>query len=183
MTKQASDARARLQDAALKLFRERGYERTTAAAIAAEAHVTERTFFRHFADKREVLFAGEAALRDALVAAVAGAPADLGAIDASFQAFRSVIPLLEGNRAFAGPRQELIAATPPLHERELAKLDLLAAAMAGALKARRVPDLRADLSAKAAIAAFAHAVTGWLHDADADLSSCFDRARTELKSF
>ena len=41
------DARAR-QQAALELFRERGYDRTAAAEIASRAGVTERTFFRHF---------------------------------------------------------------------------------------------------------------------------------------
>ena len=66
-----------LQQAALELFRERGYEQTTAAEIAARAGVTERTFFRHFADKRDVLFDREASVQTALTEAIAGAPADL----------------------------------------------------------------------------------------------------------
>ncbi len=65
-----ADARTRLQRAALELFREHGYDRTTAAGIAARAGVTERTFFRYFPDKREVLFDGEAVLRTALTASV-----------------------------------------------------------------------------------------------------------------
>src|SRR5258708_12931612 len=69
------DARGRLERAALELYGERGYEQTTVAEIAARAGLTERTFFRHFADKREVLFAGSTALRDLIVDAVAGAPA------------------------------------------------------------------------------------------------------------
>ena len=61
------NARERLQAAALDLFAERGYDQATAAEIAARADLTERTFFRHFADKREVLFDGQEALQDLLV--------------------------------------------------------------------------------------------------------------------
>ena len=67
------NARERLQAAALDLFAERGYDQATAAEIAARADLTERTFFRHFADKREVLFANEATMQEALVAGVQGA--------------------------------------------------------------------------------------------------------------
>src|ERR1017187_7879014 len=69
------DSRGRLQEAALALYSERGFDQTTAAQIAARAGLTERTFFRHFADKREVLFGGSALLQERIVAAVAGAPA------------------------------------------------------------------------------------------------------------
>ena len=67
MPRSGEQARRRLQQAALELYRAQGYDRTTTAEIAAQAGVTERTFFRHFADKREVLFDGEAVLRDILV--------------------------------------------------------------------------------------------------------------------
>ncbi len=69
------DSRGRLQEAALALYSERGFDQTTAAQIAARAGLTERTFFRHFADKREVLFGGSALLQERIVAGVAGAPA------------------------------------------------------------------------------------------------------------
>ena len=46
----------RLQKAALELFATRGFEQTTATEIAQSVGLTERTFFRHFSDKREVLF-------------------------------------------------------------------------------------------------------------------------------
>ena len=77
MPRDGAQARARLREAALELYRERGYDETTAAQIAARAGVTERTYFRHFADKREVLFDGEAELRAILVDAIATAPAGL----------------------------------------------------------------------------------------------------------
>ena len=59
------------EQAALELYGERGFEQTTVAEIAERAGLTERTFFRHFADKREVLFAGSSALQELLVSAVA----------------------------------------------------------------------------------------------------------------
>ena len=176
MAANETDLRSRLQWAALELFRERGYDRTTAAQIAARAGVTERTFFRHFPDKREVLFDGEAVLRAALLASAAGAPDGLGPLDVLHHAFRSLAPLLEANRPFAEPRQQVIAITPALAERELAKLAALAQALAGALQARGVEDLRAELAAHAGMAAFAHAATSWLNDPSLDFEKRLERA-------
>lgn len=172
----------RLQQAAVELFGERGYDRTTAGEIAARAGVTERTFFRHFADKREVLFDGETILREALTAAVARAPGAFGPLDLLFGAFRSVQALLEGNRAYAAPRQTLIAATPALAERELAKTAALADALAAALQARGVGALRATLAARAGMAAFVQATTAWLEDPTIDLGARLDLAFDELRS-
>ena len=74
MTRWEPDARGRLEQAALELYGERGFEQTTVAEIAKRAGLTERTFFRHFADKREVLFGGAGALQELLVSTVASAP-------------------------------------------------------------------------------------------------------------
>ena len=175
-------ARARLQRAALELFSEHGYDRTTAAEIAARAGVTERTFFRHFPDKREVLFDGEAVLRAALAASIADAPDELGPMDTLFWAFRALLPALEGNRSYAAPRQTVIAATPALQERELAKLAVLTDALATALKARGVADLQATLAAQIGMAAFANATIGWLHNPDPGLGKRLDVALSELKA-
>src|ERR1700761_4686570 len=112
MPRSGDDARRRLRDAALELVLERGYEATTAAEIAARAGVTERTFFRHFPDKREALFDGEEALRDALVDAVIAAPADLEPLGALRVAFASVEQMFRDSRAFAEPRAAVIAKTP-----------------------------------------------------------------------
>ena len=182
MAKQEGDARDRLQQAALELFGERGYDHTTAAEIAARAGVTERTFFRHFPDKREVLFDGQAVLRDALTASIVDTPHDLGAIDTLFQSFRSVRQLLEDNRPFSKPRHEVISATPALLERELTKLAALADALASALRARGVSDLQATLAARAGMAAFAHATISWLENADLNLEARLDLAERELKA-
>ena len=182
MNKSESDARVRLQQAALELFGERGYDRTTAAEIAARAGVTERTFFRHFPDKREVLFDGQAVLVDALKTSIAEAPTGLGALDTLFHAFRSVTTLLEDNRPFSKPRQEVISATPALHERELSKLEALSDALALSLRARGIPDLPADLAARAGVASFAHATLAWLEDDQPALAEHLDMAERALKS-
>src|SRR3984893_8846747 len=76
------DARGRLAQAALELYGERGFDQTTAAEIANRAGLTERTFFRHFADQREVLFAGSADLQKLLVQEVASAPTSATPIEA-----------------------------------------------------------------------------------------------------
>lgn len=182
MAKREGDARVRLQQAALELFGERGYDRTTAAEIAAHAGVTERTFFRHFPDKREVLFDGEAILRGALTASISNAPDDLKPLDTLFRAFRSVRQLLEDNRPFSKPRHEVISDTPALHEREQAKLAVLADALALALKARGVADIQAILAARAGMAAFVQATVSWLENPEGGLAARLDLAERELRA-
>ena len=130
MAKKEGDVRTRLHGAALELFRERGYDRTTAAEIAGRAGVTERTFFRYFPDKREVLFDGEALVREALTTSIADTPAGLGPLDTLFRAFQALQPMLEDRRSYAKPCQDIIAATPALHERELMKIAALGASAA-----------------------------------------------------
>ena len=178
MAKVENDVRVRLQRAALALFCEYGYDRTTAAEIAARAGVTERTFFRHFPDKREVLFDGERVLRLALTAAVADVPEALGPLDTLFRAFRSIVPVFEENRSYAKPRHEVIAVTPALAERELA----LAAALAEALRKRGVAKSRAELAARVGMAALVHAVVGWLDKPTPSLVKRLDAARRELET-
>src|ERR1700751_5559727 len=82
MARWEPNARGRLEQAAMELYAERGFDQTTVAEIAARAGLTERTFFRHYADKREVLFYGMEMLRDLLTRAVADAPASATAMDA-----------------------------------------------------------------------------------------------------
>ncbi len=182
VAKKGDNVRSRLQGAALELFRERGYDRTTAAEIAARAGVTERTFFRYFPDKREVLFDGEAMVRAALTASIADAPAGLGPLDMLFRAFRSFQPALENSWSYSKPRHEVISSTPALHERELAKIAALADALAAALKARGVADLRAALASRTGMAAFVHATFSWLDDPEVSLGERIDLAFRELKT-
>jgi AcrR family transcriptional regulator len=181
MAKNADDMASRLQHAALDLFREQGYDRTTAAGIAARAGVTERTFFRYFADKREVLFGGEAVLRSALLRSINEAPEQLGPLETLFRAFQSVRTLLENNRPFSVPRQEIISATPALQEREQAKLAALADALAIALKARGATELQSVLAARTGMAAFALATVAWLEHPQTGLAERLDLILLELK--
>ena len=181
MANLADDARSRLQRAALELFDQRGYDGTTAAEIAARAGVTERTFFRYFSDKREVLFDGQETLKAALVAAIAEAPHDLGPLDTLFRAFRSVLPMLENNRSYSEPRQHVVAATPALQEREMAKHGALSDALAVALQERAIPELPAALAARVGMAAFVHATAAWLNHAEPSLGERLDVALRELK--
>src|SRR5258708_1697161 len=102
------DARGRLAQAALALYGERGFEQTTVAEIAARAGLTERTFFRHFADKREVLFAGSGSLQDLLVSTLASTPDSVAPIDPVTAALQAARALLHEGRDFALPRQAVI---------------------------------------------------------------------------
>ena len=162
MPRSTKDVRGRLQRAALELYRDQGFDRTTTAEIARRADVTERTFFRHFADKREVLFDGEGALRTILTASIAAAPMMLGALATLSCAFQSIERLLEENRSFSEPRQHIIAATAALQERELAKIASLTDSLAAALAERGIEHQAAALAAKVGMAALTQATTAWL---------------------
>jgi AcrR family transcriptional regulator len=170
MPRNKQEVRRRLQLAALELYRKHGYEQTTAAEIAAKAGVTERTFFRHFADKREVLFYGEEAFATALTNAVRDAPASCGIWETLFRAFQSVEHMFVENRAFTEPRRHVIASNPALQERQSAKARSLIGALASALCARGIPNHRANLAAQMGMAALSHAVAAWLDDDSVDLS-------------
>ncbi|WP_405774710.1 TetR family transcriptional regulator [Streptomyces sp. NBC_00859] len=178
MPRSGIEARRRLQQAALELYRERGFDRTTTAEIAARAGVNERTFFRHFPDKREVLFGGEADLREALMQEVAAAPDGLRPLGILLCAFRKAGRILEENRPFSEPRLAVIAKTPALRERDLAKAAALTEAVAEALRRRDVPDRLAGLAAHTGWAAFHHAAQAWIADPsqslDAHLLQAFD---------
>ena len=156
------DAQGRLQHSALELFGERGFEQTTVADIADRAGVTERTFFRYFADKREVLFAGSRELQAAVVEAIASAPSTLSPLDTACGALSSGGSLFV--RAYSQQRAAVIAANPSLHERELLKLATMGAAVAGALRARGVSDENAAVAAETAMTVFKLAFERWISD-------------------
>ena len=162
MPRNGEQVRRRLQLAALELFQEAGYETTTAAEIAARAGVTERTFFRHFPDKREVLFDGEGLLSDALTSAVRNAPPEWGPWDTLLRACRSVEQLFVDNRGFSEPRRRIIANSAALQEREQAKVRSLIMALSSALCERGVHKPLAYLAAQIGMAALGHAFASWL---------------------
>jgi AcrR family transcriptional regulator len=112
------------------------------------AGFTERTFFRHFADKREVFFGGEAQLRDLLTGAVAAVPAGTRPLPTLRAAFHQAVPLIERNLPVTERRMPVIVATPALRERALAKSEALVAALTDALRARGVAEPLAVLCAQ-----------------------------------
>jgi AcrR family transcriptional regulator len=177
------DARGRLEQAALELYLERGFDQTTVAEIAERAGLTERTFFRHFADKREVLFAGAPQLQELLVSAVAGAPGSAAPIDAIAAALEAVGVLFDERRDSVVRRRSVIDAHAELQERELIKLASLASAMAEALRGRGVADPTAGLAAEAGIAAFRIAFERWITATDQrDLPHLIRESLDELKA-
>ena len=163
MSRWEPNAPGRLQEAAFDLYTERGYDQTTVSEIAARAGLTERTFFRHFADKREVLFDGGDSFVAAVVGPVDAAPASttaLDAVNAGVEAAGSVFPARERVRR----RQALISANPELQERELIKLASLATALTEALRRRGVPDTAAELAAETGVAVLRISLTRWIED-------------------
>jgi len=183
MSRWEPEARARLEQAAMELYGERGFEQTTVAEIARRAGLTERTFFRHFADKREVLFGGAGMLNEFLVSSVAGAPHSLAPIDAIGMALESAGALLQQRRDTARQRQAIIDANVDLQERELIKLALLASALAVALRRRGVGEPVASLAAEAGIAVFKIAFNLWISESNqANLPQIIRQSFVDLKT-
>jgi AcrR family transcriptional regulator len=182
MARWKPDSRGRLLQAALELYADRGFESTTVAEIAKRAGLTERTYFRHFPDKREVLFGSAAELQEALVSAIAEAPDALAPIDAvgtGLEAVPAVIP----DRETARRRQAIIAANPELQERELSKFACLSAAVTEALRARGVKDPAASLTAETGMAIFRVAFDRWVEESNRrDLADLIRDSIDQLKA-
>jgi AcrR family transcriptional regulator len=168
MSRWAPGAALRLERAALELFAEQGYAATSVPEIAARAGLTTRTFFRHFPDKREVLFLRDRELPAVVAPLVAGAPAflsPLGIVMHGFEAmaagpFEDWRPALQARRALIGSDQGL-------RERELLKNVILAGVVAEALAGQGVGGPEARLVARYGVLVFEIALTDWL-DSDND---------------
>ena len=183
MSRWEPDARGRLERAAMELFLERGFEQTTVTEIASRAGLTQRTFFRHFADKREVLFGGSAALQELLLSALASAPESAAPIDAVAAALEAASAGLQERREYSRQRQAVIAANQELKERELIKLAALSAALADALRQRGVSEPAASLAAEAGVAVFRIAIERWQNDTgQRDLSQLMRESLDALKA-
>jgi len=164
-------AAGRLRAAALQLFAEVGYDQATVAEISERAGVTSRTFFRYFADKQEVLFAGSENLQIEMVAALDAAPAGSSAREALDAALdRAAVVLAEG-ADFARRRHAVVSGNPALLERETMKMARLADALAAHLRDRGVTEPLATMTAHAGVAAFRVAFSAWVQDPAIDLRS------------
>jgi AcrR family transcriptional regulator len=157
----------RLQKAALELFATRGYEQTTATEIAQSVGLTERTFFRHFSDKREVLFYGQNQFSQAFLTGVNAAPRDASPIEIVASALQSAASFFpDERRPYSRTRQSVIDQNPALQERERHKLASLATTVADALRARGVDDLAATLAAESGATVFGIAFTQWIREGE-----------------
>ena len=176
-------AAGRLREAAMALYAERGYDRTTVAEIADRAGVTARTFFRHFADKREVLFYGSDSLRGLIVGVIADAPATATAMDAVNRALQAVAAMVQENPEPARLRNKIMSANPELREREFVKLAGIAAAMSVALRDRGVPEPAASLLGETGVAIYRIAFARWVGEpGQPDLAAILRECTAELKS-
>ena len=184
MSRWEPNAAGRLQQAAFELYAGRGYEETTVAEIAERAGLTERTFFRHFADKREVLFRGSGELQALIVDAVEAAPSSATPIEAITVGLAAAGEMFDApRRPYSLRRQSVIDANPELQERELVKLNSLAAALADALRRRGVHDPAAGLTAEAGLAVFRVAFDHWARDTtDRDFVELVHEAIAELRT-
>ncbi len=178
------NAAGRLQQAALELYAERGYEETTVAEIAERAGLTERTFFRHFADKREVLFRGSGELQELIVDAVDAAPRSATPMEAIAVGLAAAGAIFDApRRPYSRQRQAVIDANAELQERELVKLASLAAALAEALRRRGVQDPAAGLTGEAGVAVFRVAFEHWVRDdSDRDFARFVRDGIAELRT-
>ncbi|MFJ9902493.1 TetR/AcrR family transcriptional regulator [Streptomyces sp. NPDC101152] len=162
MARWEPNARERLVRAAVDLFTEQGYDATTVNEIADRAGLTKTTFFRHFPDKREVLFAGQDLHARLLADAITEAPepaTPLAAVGAALDALAATFT--EDRRAFGARLRPVIAGHSELRERAAFKRAGLAQAMADALHGRGVPEPTASLAADLGIRAFHHAFEQW----------------------
>jgi AcrR family transcriptional regulator len=164
------DAPQRLERAAIELFAEHGYEATTVEQIAAAAGLNRSTFFRHFGDKREILFGGEDGLAERLAQGVAQAPPELTALQAVAAAFDDVAAVwfTSDRRDLAPRRIALVASNPEFRERELLKRRDISTAVAAALESRGVTARAAVVAAELTTLTFGEAVARWAEPTTTD---------------
>ncbi|OON81079.1 TetR/AcrR family transcriptional regulator [Streptomyces tsukubensis] len=179
MPRWESDAQGRLERAALELFETQGFERTSVAQIAGAAGLKERSFYRYFPDKREVLFAGNE-LEAHLVAQVEATDPGLTPIEALLTALRTAEEIFRP-REFLLRRVRVIAANPALAERDLIKLADIADALALALERRGVEPGKARFIIDVTLAIHRRATSRWLTSPDASLSQLITQASDELR--
>jgi len=184
MSRWQPNASHRLVLAALDLFAERGYESTTVVEIAERAGLTKSTFFRHFPDKREVLFGGDT-MTGLLVEGIAAAPAGATPLEAVAHALAAIgrEAFTPARREFVTRRRAVVAANPELQEREALKALGLTASMINALKGREVSDLTAQVAAQLGSLAGKIAYDRWI-DApdDEDFGEIARRTLGELQA-
>jgi AcrR family transcriptional regulator len=172
----------RLRVAALELYVGQGFEQTTVGEIAKSVGLTERTFFRHFADKKEVLFGGEELLEQSFVDAVSAAPPDLSPLELIASALDSIAEYFpEDRRTWSRQRHQVIQANQPLKERELLKLARLGTKLTEAFSRRGVAGPAAALAGQTCVTVFSVAFGRWI--ADGETRPLAEIARATVNEF
>ena len=183
MSRWKPDAAGRLVVAAITLFAEQGYQATTVSEIAERAGLTQRTFFRYFSDKREVLFGGSGELGRLWLEAVAAAPPDATPLAVVTAGLDPVAEMFIERHSFARTRAAIIEANPELKERELIKLQNLAGAIEEALTERGVSASAATLAAQAGVTVFHVGFASWVQQNDPNaFRRLMDESLAELRS-
>ena len=177
-TRKKAATRQSIQEHALRLFVEKGYDATTVEEIAAASGVSHMTFFRYFPRKEEVVEYDE---YDPMIEQlIAEQPPELPPITAIHHALRAGLEnVLATDHDALLIRTRLILDNPALRARNVIAQDETRELFARAL-ARRAglsePDLSCVVQASAALAAVAPALTAWAHDEDRDLIALVDAA-------
>lgn len=161
------DARERLRAAAIELFAEQGFAATTVPQIAERAGLTTRTFYRHFVDKRDVLFPELDAQPD-VTALLAQTPPDLSAAEFLAWGLHVMASRFEEYRDEMRITWALVDSDAGLHERALRKREMQRALVDTALRGRGLEAERARLLAEATVAALYIGLDRWLAD-DGDI--------------
>jgi AcrR family transcriptional regulator len=162
MARWEPNARERLERAALALFTEHGYDATTVAEIADRAGLTKSTFFRHYTDKREVLFGGQDMLVQLFSDAIRAAPSSATTAECLAAALEAAAVAFTLDRHDLAPqRRAVIAAHSELQERELLKRARFGSAMTDALRLRGTDETTARLAAEVGALAFSTAYARW----------------------
>ncbi|MET7701054.1 helix-turn-helix domain-containing protein [Streptomyces sp. NPDC005485] len=176
-------AKDRLREAALALYLEHGFEQTMAADIAERAGVTVRTFFRHFADKREVLFDESSELLEKSLATLDAALPTVSTLDAVAAALDTAAGMIGSDRELAQKRHTVIMADANLRERELIKQAYMSAALADGLRRRGIGDAEASLASETGLAVFRVAFQRWVDATeDLDLRDAMRQSFAQLRS-
>lgn len=164
MVQRAENARERFESAAFSLFGEKGYAATTVPEIAAKAGLTERTFYRYFTDKREVMFWRAGDHQVTITNEIVRAPAGVDPLTMAAYSFESVASFIDGHRSIVKLRQVLISRHGDLQERELMKLHLLASAIDLALQQRGIQPSLSRVVAEIGAAIWKVALENWCAD-------------------
>jgi len=181
MARWRPDARQRLEQSALELFLNQGFEQVTVSEIAARAGLTTRTFFRYFADKREVLFAGEQQIPVLAAHLIATASPELAVMEVVARGLRVMAALFQDRYDDLASRRTIIERDEGLKERELRKLADVSDAIAGGLQRRGVDDTTAALAGDAAVSMMRLSILQWIEADGKDLAVILERNMDALR--